>query len=448
MDINANNDISIMYTLIEDYQSIIKVDLKSGEALIVKSKNKIPNIETIVQWEEYIHEIAKEIHKNERDSLECLSINKLKEYYHHLEEFEPFEIRSINQQNTYDWIKVFVSIINNEKEQVLITTKETNESHMMGKIIDKYVYNNLDYFVLIDINKNTYRMFSGNANTPMPPEEGDNYEIEVTSYNDQFVVPEERKEITEKMMIKNIRDNLANNDIYEFSAGVFDAVGNYHRSRVQFSYYDRDEGLVIMTRADITKIYLEEGEKERKLAQALRDAKHDSLTNLYNSKATSELISNALQYQYRAQAVLFFIDLDNFKLVNDTLGHQVGDEVICFVAKKLLSIANKDGIAGRVGGDEFVLFLPVTSDMNQIEKYAREICDVLCENVKLKYQNLPVSSSVGISIYPNDGTTYRELLYKSDQALYDAKRTGKNQFSFFTQGMVEENGLVQYNFNN
>ncbi|MGX8833646.1 GGDEF domain-containing protein [Amedibacillus sp. YH-ame6] len=321
------------------------------------------------------------------------------------------------------------------KRELLVITQIDNENHMMQKIIDLYVLNNLDYFVLVDAHSGSYKMFSGNPNSLLPPESGTDYEHDVREYNKSQVVPEEEEEVTENMMLANVIKELEKQDVFEFTAGFFDLQNEYHRSRVQFSYYDRCAGLIVITRTDITQIYLDEGKKERKLAKALREAKHDSMTQLYNNKESRELIGKAIQQQYRAKAVVCFIDLDNFKLVNDTLGHQIGDQVICHVAQKLRSISGKDGIAGRLGGDEFVIFLPVTSTMDNIQGYVQSICDSLSNCPVLTKQQLPVSCSVGISVYPDDGTGFEELLSKADRALYHAKRHGKNRYSFYFDTM-------------
>lgn len=422
----------ILKMLIEDYQSVFQVDLDTGNVQVLKTKDNIVTDNSNFSWQKSREEIFSQIYKDDKYLLKKLSLENMREYYDKQTSLFPFEIRSINEEKVYDWIKVNARIVKGAKKELLITTQITNENHMLQKIIDLYVLNNLDYFVLIDINHNSYTMFNGNPKSPLPPESGIDYENDVKQYNKRFVVPEELEETNNNMMIQNILKKLEIDDVFEFTAGFFDLQGQYHRSRIQFSYYDKLAGLVVITRTDITQIYLDEGEKERRLANALREAKHDAMTNLYNSKAANELIKNAVLHQYRAKAVLFFVDLDNFKLVNDTLGHQVGDKVICHVAKKLMDLASKEGIAGRIGGDEFVLFLPVTSTMERVEEYAQQICHSLYDCNIVKDKNLPVSCSVGIATYPKDGTTYKELLLKSDQALYDAKRHGKNCFSFYS----------------
>lgn len=435
LEMNSN---LVLDTLIKDYRSVLKVNLDSGYVEVVKTQDESLKNKSIF-WEDYVAHIFSEIYEEDSTFLKNLSTEQVCAYYNNENTLFPFEIRVMNKEKKYDWIKVSARVIDSERRELLITTQTDNKNHMMQKIIDLYVLNNLDYFVLVDAHSGSYKMFSGNPNSLLPPESGMDYEHDVREYNKSQVVPEEEEEVTENMMLANVLEKLEEQDVYEFTAGFFDLQNEYHRSRVQFSYYDRSAGLFVITRTDITQIYLDEGEKERKLAKALREAKHDSLTQLYNNKESRKLIKNAIQHRYRAEAVLCFIDLDNFKLVNDTLGHQIGDQVICHVAQKLRGISGKDGIAGRLGGDEFVLFLPVTSTMDNILGYVQSICDSLSDCIALSGQQLPVSCSVGISVYPNDGTGFEELLLKSDQALYDAKRHGKNCYSFYSDTMEKHN---------
>ncbi|MGX8850546.1 GGDEF domain-containing protein [Amedibacillus sp. YH-ame10] len=428
----------ILDTLIKDYRSVLKVDLNSGNIEVMKTQNSSIKSKSLF-WEEYVELLLNEIYEEDRTYLNGLSLEQAQAFYQNENTLFPFKIRVVNKEQKYDWVKVNARIMDSGKRELLITTQIDNENHMMQKIIDLYVLNNLDYFVLVDAHSGSYKMFSGNPNSLLPPESGTDYEHDVREYNKSQVVPEEEEEVTKIMMLANVIKELEKQDVFEFTAGFFDLQNEYHRSRVQFSYYDRCAGLIVITRTDITQIYLDEGKKERKLAKALREAKHDSMTQLYNNKESRELIGKAIQQQYRAKAVVCFIDLDNFKLVNDNLGHQIGDQVICHVAQKLRSISGKDGIAGRLGGDEFVLFLPVTSSMDNIQGYVQSICDSLSDCSVLTKQQLPVSCSVGISVYPDDGTGFEELLSKADRALYHAKRHGKNRYSFYFDTMKKQN---------
>lgn len=170
---------------------------------------------------------------------------------------------------------------------------------------------------------------------------------------------------------------------------------------------------------------------KRRLASAMLEAQHDALTNLLNKKAMADLVAQVLKNQFRNRAYFLFIDVDNFKLVNDTFGHPMGDALLRHMGNSLNAIAAEHGIAGRVGGDEFLLVLSTTGDKSA-EQYAGEVCTIFDSQTELDLHGLQISCSVGISVYPSDGGDYQTLVHKADKALYDAKRFGKNCFAFYT----------------
>lgn len=418
----------LLEVLYQDYTSLIMLDFKTLQIHILKAETNAEDVGKSFSIQEYIAIYTrKHVHQDDLEAIEKFTTCLLQGNIKQVEHMVPIELRYQNNTGKYDWIKV--ECVRMRDQKLLMTTRICNEDHMLRKIIDLYVFRNFDFFVLIDATNNTYAMFSGKPGVTLPPIKG-SYEEEVRAYNQKYVVPEDLDFVNEHMMIANIQKELENCSCYEFTAGQLDEHGAYRRSRVQFQYYDRCAQLIITTRLDVTQLYLEESKKERELARALREAKHDAMSDLFNKKATGELVSHALHQQYREQAVIFFIDIDNFKSVNDTMGHLYGDELLRYMGKRLVKIASKDGIAGRLGGDEFLLFLPL-SDMERIKQLAQTICTCLHEFDPEVLENLSVSCSVGISLYPSDGTEYEPLLHKADQALYEAKRKGKHRFAFY-----------------
>lgn len=170
----------------------------------------------------------------------------------------------------------------------------------------------------------------------------------------------------------------------------------------------------------------EEKCQEQKLIEA---AHKDTMTMLLNRQTTMESIRRILTEEPEYHHVLFMIDVDNFKNLNDTLGHQAGDEFLISLAGEIQKSFRDSDVVGRIGGDEFfALMRNVRGDSVALKK-AGELLDniqKLCE----KYSTLRLSSSIGISLYPQDGKTLEELYAQADGALYEAKRKGKNQFVF------------------
>lgn len=163
-------------------------------------------------------------------------------------------------------------------------------------------------------------------------------------------------------------------------------------------------------------------------------ATHDSLTGLPNRVLMLDRLQHALEYAKRHQslfAILFF-DLNRFKLINDSLGHAAGDELLKFVAKRLGFMLRKTDTLSRIGGDEFIVIVSNLKHELDAGTVANHLLDAFKDNFDIFGQSLSVSSSVGISIYPRDGTTIGELLRNADAAMYKAKNLGMNQFQFYT----------------
>ena len=186
------------------------------------------------------------------------------------------------------------------------------------------------------------------------------------------------------------------------------------------------------TNADIT---------ERKVAddRILHLATHDPLTDLPNRFLFDDRLSQAIARAQREKTRLavLFIDLDRFKTVNDSLGHPVGDALLREVAKRLNSILRDGDTLARPGGDEFILLIPSFSATSGRMIVAERILNVLAQPFEIEGNELHVTCSIGVAIYPNDGADAAELLKNADSAMYKAKDEGRNNIQFFTSSMTE-----------
>lgn len=161
-------------------------------------------------------------------------------------------------------------------------------------------------------------------------------------------------------------------------------------------------------------------------------AYHDALTGLGNRKYFYERFSLALDSARSARQLvaLMFLDLDGFKQVNDTLGHDTGDQLLKVVAQRLTHNLRSSDIVSRLGGDEFTVILPEIPLANYAGRAAEKILDALSQVVVLEGQNIYVTVSIGISIYPIDGEGEEKLIKEADAAMYCAKQLGRNQYKF------------------
>ncbi len=176
-------------------------------------------------------------------------------------------------------------------------------------------------------------------------------------------------------------------------------------------------------------------ERQEARAQIARLAYCDMLTGLPNRAHLRDLISEAIQ-TCRAgnHTALAFLDVDNFKDVNDTLGHSAGDELLVQFAQRLRAQIQPGDLLGRLGGDEFVILLP-NHDANEASAVASRIIDAMVLPIQIGAWQVPVSASMGISIYPDNATDIDALMQQADTAMYKAKGAGRSTYRFFSADM-------------
>ncbi len=162
-------------------------------------------------------------------------------------------------------------------------------------------------------------------------------------------------------------------------------------------------------------------------------AYHDALTDLPNRFSLNERLVQALGFSRRNQQLLalLLIDLDRFKVINDTLGHAVGDELLVLVAKRLRSAVRDSDIVARLGGDEFVIVLPCIDSPDDAAAVASKILSLIAAPYVVANRELRTAPSIGISIYPHDSSDPLELLKNADVAMYHAKEMGRGNYQFY-----------------
>lgn len=200
------------------------------------------------------------------------------------------------------------------------------------------------------------------------------------------------------------------------------------------SIYDKqnDTTLYVALYRDISE--------QKRAAELIWQQNHfDRLTNLPNRNSLIDHLDLEIkkaQYNQHTIAVLS-LDLDQFKHINDTLGHDQGDALLKEVSKKLLSITREEDMIARQGGDEFIIVLSDLPDTGPAIRLADEIFTMLSSSIDINSEPVHVSASIGISFYPQDGKNTEELLKTSDQSMYAAKDAGRNRFHCFTQAMQD-----------
>jgi diguanylate cyclase (GGDEF)-like protein len=181
---------------------------------------------------------------------------------------------------------------------------------------------------------------------------------------------------------------------------------------------------------------LEESEEEKKIL-----AYYDSLTSLANRNLFTQILEHELKQvsRYNKSFALFFIDLDHFKYINDTLGHDAGDELLVQVSQRLKLCTRESDTLARFGGDEFLLILSSKDSDKDVKTIAEKILSTLSRSFKLGEHEMTISASIGVAMCPMHGVDSASLLKCADTAMYKAKMNGKNQYSCYQEDYSSNN---------
>jgi diguanylate cyclase (GGDEF)-like protein/PAS domain S-box-containing protein len=179
-------------------------------------------------------------------------------------------------------------------------------------------------------------------------------------------------------------------------------------------------------------------------------ATHDSLTGLPNRNMLNDRLQLCINFanRYKNKMAVAFLDLDQFKLINDSMGHEVGDQLLIIMAKRLSSSVREIDTVVRLGGDEFVILLTNIDDINDVFLSMQRVLEAVAVPLTINSLDYLVTCSIGVSIYPDDGLDANALLRNADTAMYKAKKAGRNNFQIYTQALnaaLTERVTLEYN---
>lgn len=328
----------------------------------------------------------------------------------------------------YDYVKVSIQLSSKSKGKVYIVLEQMNKEERLYPILESYIRDTVDHFYCIDLKKDYFFRFIGNKETyGMPPKEGHNYTQETIRYVEQFVPEEDREFVKKQMSIESIMKALEDKQEFSFVESIRGEDGGIQKKLVTYSPLDHLKGYVLMKRTDITDMH----NKERTLERVRRESMTDPLTQLWNRLGSERLIKKALtEIDGSKNAVLIMVDLDNFKEVNDKFGHPVGDKILCEAAQKLKDCFRTRDIIGRLGGDEYIIFLQemtYKTDIHPVLKRMVRELNIVCKN---RTESVMVTPSVGATFCK--GQSYEELYREADIALYNSKKE-KNRYSLYDE---------------
>jgi len=212
----------------------------------------------------------------------------------------------------------------------------------------------------------------------------------------------------------------------------------YHaQSYIHKLKYNGADAYVIFD-IDITQTIEAERKLQEQSQQLQHQAQHDTLTDLPNRTLFKDRLSQAIISSKRNEKTfaLLFIDLDQFKKINDSLGHHIGDEVLIEASKRLKENLREEDTLARLGGDEFTIILKDIKNIQDVSNISQKIVQAIKEPMKIHGHTLYVSSSIGISLYPQDSLNAHDLIKYADTAMYKAKDEGRDNFQFYSPDMT------------
>ncbi|MFT6188339.1 MAG: diguanylate cyclase (GGDEF)-like protein [Oleispira sp.] len=241
--------------------------------------------------------------------------------------------------------------------------------------------------------------------------------------------------LTKRLLKRNLKEDFDLEPISKLVDAFSETIDQYEQDRLML------ERALMLTSEELNEINdalrhrITEIQNNQDLLQ--HQAYHDSLTALPNRINIMHIIQHALSLakRHKQKGSVLFIDLDDFKKINDTAGHSEGDRFLKEVSKRLQSILRESDTLGRLGGDEFIVVLENIASTTQISKVYNRALKSLSAPFIINGNPYVVSCSIGISNFPQDGETAEELIRKADLAMYQAKKLGKNQFHYFDESL-------------
>lgn len=428
---------TLLKALSRIFSCIGRINLDRDELHVLHQAEHPEEVGNDYCYSTYIQDHAEELGHISELYLEHLMPQELKSVY--LSGRENFELTMPDSAVKYTFYHEHdpVTDVGCDWAYIYIVLNEGNDLDLLRIITNEYLFKSCDYFVYIDPFRDSYVTFASSSGTPVPPASGDKYSQEVVKYARAHVPVDEQEEAIREMTMPRVIAELNRKGSHVFYSGVIEPERGYTRKRVEYRYCDANHTAILLIRTDVTDLWNEEQERVAKLQHALEMAYTDLLTKVLNkqgflSKADTYLtqLKGLNHSKADSSAAVIFLDLDNFKPVNDTYGHQVGDSLLQSVAAILRQSVNPDDLIGRYGGDEFILLIKQVRNVMVVSDLAQKILTAIASLNEQQNLAIEVTGSMGAALAPTDGYDLNQLIYIADQRLYMAKHRGKNMAVF------------------
>lgn len=410
---------SILNAFSQEYDDSYDVDLYNQEVEHLETGDK-------VSFSSFLSSLCLEYPLDQRERIEnFLSVSNLRTI------LERKESVSLDVQKPhFGWNRITLVMPKFLDGRVLILVKEMSEQHLLQTLLLRYMEMNYSGIGFIDYKEDILIHFKVQDKL-LHKAPVHKYSELVQSYIKQYVRIDEQEQAMHDLQLERVVNQIRQKKIYYFSMGAYKN-GEYHRILFQFHFYDSTKGYLLLMISDITQQYNREIQETKRIEAMRIKATTDHLTGLSNRYYCETQIRNYLQEEgVHSIGAFLLIDLDDFKDINDTFGHVVGDQALKDVATMLRQHFRSSDIVSRFGGDEFVVFM---KDLRG-EEVLPGLMNSLVQKFHLPYQmenkRICLSISIGIAISPKDGLTMDELYHKADRALYRVKKQGKQNYGIY-----------------
>lgn len=325
-----------------------------------------------------------------------------------------------------DWIRLTITPSTLSQQRAFLLIECMDRRERLYPIFELYLKSTSDQAFLLDLKKGSYIKFVGgeDGGGSLPQESYDYWGV-VLRYIDRRVPNAERDTVKRRMNPEFILHVLHSESEYSFIMSVLGEQGESRSEQVSYRALDLERGYVLLRLKDVTDIRV----KEQMLEQAQHESVTDPLTQVNNRRGSESKIREALLSPERSrESALALLDLDNFKDVNDRFGHPEGDCVLQEAARRLQGCFRAEDIVGRLGGDEFIVFLHNIAGLDNLHAVLERVIHALRIDCGNESERAVVTVSVGAALCGDK--TYEELYREVDRALYQAKRT-KNSYSIY-----------------
>jgi diguanylate cyclase (GGDEF)-like protein len=241
-------------------------------------------------------------------------------------------------------------------------------------------------------------------------------------FTESFTLHVENDELISKLHDQIIQKQLAQQELIEYQQQL-------------------EETVELRTRelSETNETLIDEINERRRIESNLKHiAHHDALTNLPNRLLLDARLNHAIERAKRSNlhVAVIFIDLDHFKNINDSLGHDVGDQLLISISTRLLNCVREGDTVARLGGDEFIIIIEQVHDVADLDALLKKIMKVTSQTVSVNDHDLSTSASIGVSIFPDDGSNAEQLMRNADAAMYHVKENGRHKYHFYTRDLT------------